>query len=243
MAAAVHALLVLFLVFVFPVWDRREAARLKAAAGDAHARVRSYQKTIAWQLVATAALLLTVPLRDLFTSPAGRTVLGVKPSPDIVLPLLVGLSLGALVPVIILKLKARGNRALARASNPLESIAFFLPRTRRERWWFAGMCLVVGACEEIIFRGFLIRYFAALPLHVGLAGAVLLSAAVFGIDHGYQGWKGVLGTSVLALVMTALFLVTGSLWVPILVHVLIDLRVLLMLPGDPDLPEERPLPD
>lgn len=230
-AAVLQALLVLFLIFVFPVWDRRETARLKAST-DPRARERAYQVTIAWQLVAVAALLLTMPVRSLFTPAGGGTLLGVKPDPEIALPLLVGLAVGGLLPVVILKLKARGKPALAKAANPLDAIAFILPRTRTERWWFAAVCVTVGVCEEIIFRGFLIRWFHALPLHPGLLAAVLLSAAVFGIDHGYQGWKGILGTFVLALVMTALFFVTGSLWLPIVVHALIDLRALLMLPAD-----------
>ncbi|MDB4950568.1 MAG: hypothetical protein JWM27_3217 [Gemmatimonadetes bacterium] len=243
MAAVLHALLVLFLVFVFPLWDRRETARLKASTHPG-ARLRGYRQTIAWQLVATGMLLLTVPVRLLFTRPGGETVMGHRLDPGIVLPIIVGMTMGALLPVIILRMKARKDPTGPAPAGPLDAIAFFLPRTRRERWWFAAVCVTVGVCEEIIFRGFLIRYFGSLPfVHVGLAGAVLLSAAIFGMDHGYQGWKGILGTFVLALVMTALFFVTGSLWVPIVVHALLDLRVLLILPRKPaDATPETPGP-
>jgi membrane protease YdiL (CAAX protease family) len=54
---------------------------------------------------------------------------------------------------------------------------------------------------------------------------------VFGIDHGYQGWSGVLLTGVLALIFTALFVLSGSLWLPMAVHALLDLRILVLLRG------------
>ena len=239
-AAVLQALLVLFLIVVFPLWDRRETARLKAST-DPRARVRSYQVTIAWQIVAVAILLLTIPARSLFTPPDAGA-LGVKLDRGALLPILVGLSAGVILPVVILKLKARGNPRMANAANPLDAIAFILPRSRAERWWFAAVCVTVGVCEEIIFRGFMIRWFHDLPPRPSLVAAVLLSAAVFGIDHGYQGWKGILGTFMLALVMTALFFVTGTLWVPVAVHALIDLRALLMLPADTSPAPEDQIP-
>jgi membrane protease YdiL (CAAX protease family) len=227
MATIVHALFVLFLIFVFPLWDRVETKRLKSST-DPRVRVRAYRITIGWQLVATAILLLTVRPALLFTPPALGGLFGLREVPADVRPIgigiLAGLLAGALIPVLLMRRQNSGKPI----ANPLESIAFFLPRTREERGWFAAMCLTVGVCEEIIFRGFLIRYLQGLPLGLGLLGAILVAAAIFGIDHGYQGWKGILGTGVLALVMTALFFVTGTLWLPILAHALLDLRVLLL---------------
>ncbi len=50
--------------------------------------------------------------------------------------------------------------------------------------WFCSSA-TAGFCEEIIFRGYLQRQFAALTRST-LAG-VLLSAIVFGASHGYEG--------------------------------------------------------
>ena len=47
------------------------------------------------------------------------------------------------------------------------------------------MSATAGFCEEIIFRGYLQRQFAAMTNSM-LIG-VLLSAAVFGASHGYEG--------------------------------------------------------
>ena len=49
------------------------------------------------------------------------------------------------------------------------------------------VALTAGFCEELIFRGYLQRQFAALT---GAAmGGVVLQGIVFGAAHGYQGWK------------------------------------------------------
>jgi membrane protease YdiL (CAAX protease family) len=80
----------------------------------------------------------------------------------------------------------------------------------------------------VIFRGFLIRYVMSLPLHVDIIPATVIAAVIFGIDHGYQGIVGILSTAVLALVFTLIFFATGSLLVPMLVHALIDLRILVI---------------
>ncbi len=225
--AIVHALLVLFLLLVFPVWDRVETRRLKRST-DPRARVRAYRITIGWQLVATAVLLLTLPPPLLFTPPALGGLFGLREVPpearSMGIAILVGLLAGAAIPVLLLRRRQPGKTI----ANPLESIAFFLPRTPEERAWFGAMCLVVGVCAEIVFRGFLIRYLHDLPFGLGLLGAILVAAAIFGIDHGYQGWTGILGTGVLALLMTVLFFVSGTLWLPILAHTLLDLRVLLL---------------
>jgi membrane protease YdiL (CAAX protease family) len=66
-----------------------------------------------------------------------------------------------------------------------KSLGFLAPGTRLElALWFC-VSATAGLCEEIIFRGYLQRQFAAMSNSM-LAG-VLLSAAVFGASHGYEG--------------------------------------------------------
>ena len=65
-----------------------------------------------------------------------------------------------------------------------KQLGFLTPGTKLElAVWFC-MSATAGFCEEIIFRGYLQRQFAAITNSV-LAG-MLLSAAVFGA-HGYEG--------------------------------------------------------
>lgn len=225
-STVLHLLLVAFLVAVFPIWDRRETRRLKTSA-DPRVRVRSYQKTIAWQIAASAMLLATVPLRALFTSPVRPRDLGIDLRPARALPFLLAMLAGAALPVLIGRMKGPKQPGLPK---PLEAISFILPRGRTERAWFAAMCVTVGVCEEIIFRGFLVRFLAeGPPVALGIWGGLAVAAVIFGIDHGYQGLFGIVATAILALVFTALFMITGTLWIPMLVHALLDLRVLLLM--------------
>jgi hypothetical protein len=66
-----------------------------------------------------------------------------------------------------------------------KQLGFLTPGTNLElAVWFC-VSITAGFCEEIIFRGYLQRQFAAIANSM-LAG-VLLSALVFGASHGYEG--------------------------------------------------------
>lgn len=64
-------------------------------------------------------------------------------------------------------------------------LGFLSPRTNLElAVWFC-VSATAGFCEEIIFRGYLQRQFAAMTN--SMLSGVLLSAIVFGASHGYEG--------------------------------------------------------
>jgi membrane protease YdiL (CAAX protease family) len=66
-----------------------------------------------------------------------------------------------------------------------KQLGFLTPGTNLElAVWFC-VSTTAGVCEEIIFRGYLQRQFATIGDSM-LIG-VLLSAAVFGASHGYEG--------------------------------------------------------
>ena len=60
---------------------------------------------------------------------------------------------------------------------------------------------------------------------VTLALTVLGTSVVFALGHVYQGSYGVLTVFLVGLIHGALYVVAGSLWIPMLLHVLIDLSV------------------
>ena len=78
--------------------------------------------------------------------------------------------------------------ALALYARPnVEAVRFLAPRTHGQMAIWLLTALSAGICEEIIFRGYLQRQFIALS---GLPVlGILLSAAVFGAVHAYQGAK------------------------------------------------------
>ena len=105
----------------------------------------------------------------------------------------------------------------------LPDFGALLPQTPKERLWFAAVAISAGVCEEIVFRAWLPQF---LHLGLGVSGAALLlfSVAGFALAHAYQGPAGVLATAYLAVLFTGIVVSTGSLLIPIGLHVLIDLR-------------------
>ena len=69
--------------------------------------------------------------------------------------------------------------------NMRRQLGFLVPQTSLELVTWCALSTTAGICEEVIFRGYLQRQFAAIT-HSVLVG-VLLSAVVFGGAHGYEG--------------------------------------------------------
>ncbi|HEY0127195.1 MAG TPA: CPBP family intramembrane glutamic endopeptidase [Blastococcus sp.] len=103
-----------------------------------------------------------------------------------------------------------------------------LPRTAVERRLFTVVGVTAGVCEEWLYRGFFLAVVAALAGGVPTGVLVLVAGVAFGLAHAYQGRVGIVTTGVLGGVMAALYLDTGSLLLPVVLHALIDLRFLLV---------------
>ncbi|MGY1632084.1 CPBP family intramembrane glutamic endopeptidase [Geodermatophilus sp. SYSU D01186] len=106
-----------------------------------------------------------------------------------------------------------------------------LPRTRGERRLFTLVGVTAGVCEEWLYRGFFLAVVAAVTGGLPTPVLVAVAALAFGLAHAYQGLAGVVTTGVLGGVLAGLYLDTGSLLLPVLLHVVIDLRFLLVPAG------------
>jgi membrane protease YdiL (CAAX protease family) len=73
------------------------------------------------------------------------------------------------------------------ATRTGQNIRFLLPQNQLEIFLWILTSITAGFCEEVIFRGYFQRQFSAWAGNV--PAGVLLSAAVFGAAHIYQGWK------------------------------------------------------
>lgn len=107
-------------------------------------------------------------------------------------------------------------------------IAALLPRNRPELGWGAALSVNAGVVEEALFR-------LALPaVLVVVTGeplsAFALAAVVFGLLHVYQGPVGVVATTVLGMAFSALYVVSGSILLVMVLHALLDLRTLVVIP-------------
>lgn len=90
------------------------------------------------------------------------------------------------------------------------------------------LAISAGVTEELFFRLWL-------PLIVTLAcgsGAVGMGVgtAAFAAMHRYQGWAGMAANLIGGALLAALYMGTGSLWVAIAVHALVDLNALVLRP-------------
>jgi membrane protease YdiL (CAAX protease family) len=114
------------------------------------------------------------------------------------------------------------------AEPPGHATLAVLPRTAGERRLFTVVGVTAGVCEEWLYRGFFLAVVAAVAGGLPDAVLVVLAGVAFGLAHAYQGRAGIVTTGVLGGVMAALYLSTGSLLLPVLLHAAIDLRFLLV---------------
>nr|WP_240942262.1 CPBP family intramembrane glutamic endopeptidase [Planosporangium thailandense] len=112
-----------------------------------------------------------------------------------------------------------------------------LPRTRAERWHALAVAVGAGVSEELAFRGLLIATGVAL---FGVSPYVAAAALIvlFGVAHLYQGVGGMVGTALVGALLTGLYLASGSLLLPIVLHVVIDIRSLLLVPAPRSAPTD-----
>jgi len=117
------------------------------------------------------------------------------------------------------------RKATGLRENPL--LIQLLPETPKEKVVFLSLSLAAGFGEELAYRGFLIP---ALTLVLGGEwGAAVVSSAVFGVLHAYQGWLGIARTAALGLLLAAAFLISGSLWPAIFAHAILDMLAGLVI--------------
>lgn len=213
MMAAVMAL-------AFPVWDYYEAKRLRTVRHPL-ARTQCYLRCLAVLWLATLAAMALMPIEALWNAPPGMRTLASGTSPAFILVLITALTIGLLMPLALAYFHVPTRE---RIFDQLKEIDYLLPQSRREIALFAGVSVTAGICEEVLYRGFLFTYLQASPWNLDPFTTVLVSSALFGIAHFGQGIKGMLLTGVVGATLGMLYLVTGSLLAPIIVHILIDLR-------------------
>lgn len=103
-----------------------------------------------------------------------------------------------------------------------------LPRNRPELGLGAALSLNAGIVEEALFR-------VAMPaLLVIVTGepisAFVLSSVIFGGLHAYQGVVGMLTTFAVGLLLSAVYILSGSVVLIMVIHALFDLRTLVLIP-------------
>jgi membrane protease YdiL (CAAX protease family) len=104
--------------------------------------------------------------------------------------------------------------------SELGDLVYFVPGTVRQFRFFASLSVTAGVVEEIVYRGFVIWY---LTIFMPGWAAVILSSLFFGLGHSYQGKSGAVRTGLVGLVFAVLYVVSGSIWLPIVGHAIFDI--------------------
>lgn len=227
------------------VWEvlrfvpRYRELKQEIANGNTRSRTRIYYEVLAFEWISALLALLALGFDWNKLSPKSLPIDGSR----LLQPLsesaafdrgaTVGLFFGIALGVLgFLMIRIRANRrAVAPAQNArpprwrklLPDFSALLPVTAREKYLWTGIAISAGICEEIVFRGWLLATLHGI-FALGGTTLVLIAAAIFGLAHEYQQIAGMLLTAVAGALFCVLYIKTGSLVVPILLHILLDLR-------------------
>jgi len=107
----------------------------------------------------------------------------------------------------------------------LQEMSYVIPANWKEYRHYIFLAFAAGISEEVIFRSFLITYLSHFLsiVQYGDFLSVLIPAVVFSLSHLYQGWWAVFKIMVIAILLGFIFLLSGSLLIVVIIHVLIDL--------------------
>ena len=95
------------------------------------------------------------------------------------------------------------------------------PSTLTEYRTMIGLSFVAGICEEIVYRGFLFWFFSS---HMSPIPTIIMVNVLFALTHlTATGRKNAIYAFVMGLIYTAAFIVTESLWLSILLHIITDI--------------------
>jgi uncharacterized protein len=216
-------LLFAYITFVTPWLGRWKYQQLKAqlAAGVTDAKIKAYRRGVLGQWLRVALVLVVAWVDPAYREAIQLLVPGYESSALTFLAtflLAIGLSAAWF--------RYRGNRQFERLQKGAGAI---LPSSGPEQAWFAAISIGAGISEELSFRAFLLFYLGTWLPALGQWGALAVSAAIFGLNHLYQGYRGVLGTTLFGFVMGLFYYQFGGLLVPMFAHALVDLRIILIL--------------
>ena len=187
------------------------------AAGEPGVRARYYWGIVIGEWLASA-LVVASWLRA--ARPFGLLGVG-APSTNAII-------LGALLAAALAVLITRQVRAVAKSPTARSSVqkildgpfGAILPRTEDELPLFHVLSVTAGICEEFLCRGFLMWFIGS---YAGVVAAVIVSSALFGLAHAYQGKLGIVRSGILGAILAGVYLATHSLYPGIVLHAMIDI--------------------
>jgi len=118
-----------------------------------------------------------------------------------------------------------GGRRKARYVCDIEAL---LPWNNAERFWAVLLSLDAGVSEELFFRLLVPLLLVIITKQAGFA--FVATCVLFGLGHAYQGRAGIVGATVAGLLLTLVYIASGSIWWAVAWHAAIDLNALILRP-------------
>ena len=211
--------------------------KLDLANGDMQARARVYRKAIRFEWGSALLALLALgfdwnKMNPKILALGNTRLLQVLRGSDFDRGSMAGILFGLLLGTagfVIARIRSN-RRGVTAAPAParwwrklLPDFSALVPVTAHERLLWIAVAVSAGVCEEVVFRGWLLSTLHS-ALHLEGAPLLLVAAILFGLAHSYQGISGMLLTAFAGALFCGLYVATGSLLVPILLHILIDVR-------------------
>ncbi len=177
-----HTLLFLSIVLAFSA----VTARSQGAMLQRHGRLPTYIITMTWEWLLVGYIVWGVRKQGVTLR---QLVGGRWNSPeDALLDVAVAVGFWILAAGILVGVSyALGLAKPEQVEQARRQLGPLLPRTPGETVVWVGLSATAGFCEEVMFRGYLQKQFAALLRNIWLAA--LAQAVIFGIAHAYQGGR------------------------------------------------------
>ena len=214
-APAWHTIIFMVIVVTFSVFGAREHAKTM----ERHGRESTYLFTMAWEWILVLYIVWGiqkrgVKLRELI---GGRW----KAPEDFLID--VGIAVGfwiAALLVLALAAYAANLADVTKYETAKKTIDAIRPQGRVEIITWLCLASTAGFCEEVMFRGYLMKQFAAWT-RVDLV-AVILQTLFFGVAHGYQGPRLMFVITVYGMLFGVLAVLRRSLRPGMIAHALQD---------------------
>jgi uncharacterized protein len=187
---------------------------------DPSTRILFYRTQVMWELswiVVIAIIMIPIdqPLQWLgltLPNPMGWVIMAA---------LLLGIGLSTY-------LLRRNPGALEAMRRSLVSSSILLPTTPAERQWYAVAAITAGICEELLFRGFLMRYVLTTFAIQDWLFIALISGIIYGLSRAYQGFKGIFQTALTGFSFAVVYALSESLLPAMVFHILAELRTMFL---------------
>lgn len=142
-----------------------------------------------------------------------------------------GMGLGLFVSLVASAVARRRTGDPTAYMGGAAKVAPMLPRTTDERLAYLLLAIVASVVEEIAWRGLTVFLVSLCWPEADMTVMACVCGISFGAVHLYQGWLGVLTTGVMGAILCVVYLYSGSLLLPVVLHLAVNLRAAFMAPS------------